>query len=73
MKIIARFSARCRSCRTAIRPGQIIDWERGVGSTHAECQPVRVTIPLLPADTARAAFQLIEGVATMVHRHRRAQ
>jgi hypothetical protein len=71
MKIIARISSTCRCCKGHIRAGQVIDWERGIGSTHAQCPPVLETVPLLPKEMARAAFQLIEGIATMADRRRR--
>jgi len=73
MKIVARIASTCRCCKSAIRVGQVIDWERGIGSTHASCRPVSETVTLLPADTARAAFQLLEGVATMACRRYRRQ
>ena len=37
MKMIARRASRCLNCQFGIKPGQNIDWTKGVGAKHVEC------------------------------------
>jgi hypothetical protein len=38
IKMTAKKSGTCTSCRQAIKPGQTIYWSKGAGASHVYCE-----------------------------------